>query len=536
VSDDDNQDDALPNDYAIKRDEDVALAREKFKELRQKVSREIGAVLILNLIPYLGLGFLFASGRGGVVFMLLIWLYEFVFRNQEIRVPIYVFLSIFGIAVVLVKNATEIERAAQMSRATTNPGYDSTSGVHRPSTSIEGLLHDEAGFALSSFDDKVKRAENQLVQNRIEKANNEDLSDDDLQIVNDSVDRYIKNDEARHRTPDEHVSLMQQMEQNRKRANDHHLSDDQLKVERQMLADNISRANSGQPVQDAQRGERAEIANQINPSGISADEISARQQLADHINKTGKLYEIKDGTTSGAAEIASLLAPAAPDPATVSPSEQSRAQATEIEITTPSAPEQVDMTAPQITVLAPESIATSSMLDARFAASTAKVVNDLDAVAFKEVRSDSISEATRLADLATSSFSAESAAASAKSLDAKEAQDTGKLIDANAGAPSVPSVESTAAAPEVGLSDHHLHSLGSVPQLGLGSVPGFENSNLSFNFGTTTGLAPSAPALDNDAAAVPATAGSGQKPAVCPKCGADLNGQFSFCLSCLAVL
>jgi hypothetical protein len=173
-----------------------------------------------------------------------------------------------------------------------------------------------------------------------------------------------------------------------------------------------------------------------------------------------------------------------------------------------------------------------------------QAVVSAEQTAYAAVRADTMGDAAKLADQLTSQFAAENAGAAADFLDKSAQAEAANLIQpdptlakidalaANAGAVQLngPSPEFTSI-PGLGeIHDLGVHgcesSLGVVPTL-----PSLTGDPLS-------GSLVSAVASGKQSQSGPATAGGAESApaAKCPKCGADLHGQFSFCLSCLSPL
>jgi hypothetical protein len=201
-------------------------------------------------------------------------------------------------------------------------------------------------------------------------------------------------------------------------------------------------------------------------------------------------------------------------------------------------------TSSEVPLTEEETIATSPMLDAQFYRATDNLVNQLTASAFQMVQSDPIGEAAQQADQLTASFSAENASAAAGLLDSTEQAQTGKLLDSNSAAspntaqPAAatnaipPVLDTNVFVPDVGLPEH-LDPLVSAPGMpSLGAGLGFQFSNQALGTGSPSQTSVAQPQTLSNGKDEPQS----EKPAVCPKCGADLHGQFSFCLSCLAIL
>jgi hypothetical protein len=164
--------------------------------------------------------------------------------------------------------------------------------------------------------------------------------------------------------------------------------------------------------------------------------------------------------------------------------------------------------------------------------------------AYAAVRADTMRDAARSADQLTSQFAAENAGAAAGFLDTSAQAEAAKLIE-----PDPTLATADAQATNAGAGQINVPSPEFTPVPGLGEtydlgVHGFESS---------LGVVPTLPSLSGDSLsgspssamasteqsqisfATPGGAGAAQS-AKCPKCGADLNGQFSFCLSCLSPL
>jgi hypothetical protein len=137
-----------------------------------------------------------------------------------------------------------------------------------------------------------------------------------------------------------------------------------------------------------------------------------------------------------------------------------------------------------------EKIAVSPLLDASFYAATDNILNQADSLAFAEANKDSVLGSIQAADISTNNF-------------------TGDL------------------------------SLGAVPKP-TDSMPSYSVSDVLSNagkIGFELGSVdhPAASGISSAEAAA-ATASPAADEKRCPKCGADLHGQFAFCLGCLSPL
>lgn len=388
-----------------------------------EIQRSVAAVWLLNLVPFLGLGFLSATGVRGLPILFFVWLAEIAWFKSSAMVPLYFLLSVLGTFIVVVRKrkmtVDDLLRPLQDEPAITDPiSSRDRQPDQQESDSIRSDLHkDSSEFALSSFDQKLKTAERQLAAR-----SNDDDEDDEAPSFTGAKPESAS--EAAVFGPDPFPD----------------------EVAAPVTA---AQANVGAP---AASNNAETFAAPVAQATISAD------------------------TTSGQPAVEPAVAAA-------------------------------------------------------------------DKTAFAAVRADSIGDAARLADQLTAKFAAENTGAAAGFLDSAARSEVANLIQRDPTLASADALVQGASNVQV-----EMPSPDFTPIPGLGDIPGLGLHGCE----DSLGVVPSLPSLSGDPLSGlssptgyvnqfqvgTATAGGAPaaQPATCPKCGADLNGQFSFCLSCLSPL
>jgi hypothetical protein len=453
---------------------------------------------------------LYATGWRGLPVILFIWCIEAMLNKSDLAFPAYVFFSVIGILCVLVGTKVPSRSEATEYLVAHQGQFRNvvSSGNMQDSSIRSDLLKDDSEYALSSFDGKLKRAERDLMAARAMKESTlrlDDAGDEDVS-------------ETQPETDD---------------------AEDQGEV--LQLSDSSETQKAGPRFTGSQSESAEEVA--IFGQDPFASEAPGPATTTGQTGGAGSV----SGMTPGQA-VGDQLGVAA-DISTIYGANSSTTDSAQTD-SQPGADLRVAAQPPSPDL---STITTSPMFDPDFAARTAKVLDSIDSMAFETVNQDSAGQAALQADQLTAAFSAENATASAGLLDQGEQSSVGSLINnppVVAPQPEVPlpipaPVPVLAGAPPLpnpGVQSAPVSSsvpspgglFGTIP--GLGSLPGYDNSNLLAGLGTVPG-SPASNAASN-AADTKGESGkeTAQKRSVCPKCGADLNGQFSFCLSCLAIL
>jgi hypothetical protein len=410
----------------------------------------------LNLVPFLGLGFLYAARLKGLPILFFLWMAELAWFKSGAIVPLYFILSVLGTFVVVINKrkltVDDMLRPLQDEPATADDTSAALEILERKEQVLKDVDLDPGGdrsdFALSSFDRKLQTAEKQLAARS---HNTDKEEDDDVQ-------------------PDLAVAPSSST------------------VDSTKGTEPVSPDPTGRFV--GSQSETAAEAAVFGPDPFAANAFKPDGETAEGGSSTG-----------------SITVPAA---ATDS------ASATGFE----------------------------SKLDQPIQNTQPQSVISAEQTAYAAVRADTMRDAARSADQLTSQFAAENAGAAAGFLDTSAQAEAAKLIE-----PDPTLATADAQATNAGAGQINVPSPEFTPVPGLGEtydlgVHGFESS---------LGVVPTLPSLSGDSLsgspssamasteqsqisfATPGGAGAAQS-AKCPKCGADLNGQFSFCLSCLSPL
>ena len=113
----------------------------------------IKLVWLLNLIPYLGLGYLYAVGLKGFKVMLFFWIFELMFGSPMHLIWIYFILSVLGSAHIINKDRST---AIKLRQVDFNKEIDSV----EPGTQIP--MGESSQYSLSTLEMKARKAEQAL--------------------------------------------------------------------------------------------------------------------------------------------------------------------------------------------------------------------------------------------------------------------------------------------------------------------------------------------------------------------------------------
>jgi hypothetical protein len=515
------------------------------------------AVWLLNLVPGIGLGVLYVGRLRALPLLFVIWTLECMFfRNMQFHLSwVYFGLSAIGTlwAIANSVKSAELEdddevdrqfRAAvgQMSGGATIPGADADDvrlSLHSKSPDFDidagepiPATYDGANSslhtALPSFERKIKEAEMRLAEHRMNATNDdEDLADARGRDADEQRDSPAPISMPRAEKP--FVGSASAAEEAAMFGPDP-FADETAAAAALGQAVPWQGANDvapSMPMQPALRTSAAEEAAMFGPDPF-ADETAAAAALAQAV------------PWQGANEVAPLM-PAQPElrtqelPSSPVPQRYGNVGSPAVSSSTsnlgsgPVPAKSGNVVSPILSSVAANSSEPelSPMFDKDFAAETANLLAQADAVAFNSLGDNMMSSASQSADDAAGKASA--------------------FIDALGSA-----VQNTGSDPNAELGKIHalgeVHELGAVPANAASSIeftmPSYTVSDLSGSLGSVDSFTnSSAPTFIDtivgaagQASNSASTSGSTPDKKLCPKCGADLQGQFSFCLSCLSPL
>jgi hypothetical protein len=434
-----------------------AIDQEQNTASLQEIQRAVAVVWVLNLVPFLGLGFLYAARLRGLPVLFFLWMAELAWFKGGAIVPLYFILSVLGTFVVVIDRrkltVDEMLRPLQDEPATTDDTNLANEGAEQrrdrllTDTTIDPG-GDHSDFALSSFDRKLQAAEKQLAA----RPQNNDQDDYDVQAGLAAA------------------------------------APSRSAVDPTVSAKAVSPDPTGQFV--GSQSESAAEAAVFGPDPFAGNVVRAAGDPANTTSSSG-----------------SITVPAA---ATGS----SSATGFESSLEQP-----IQNAQPQSVVSAEQT-------------------------AYAAVRADTMGDAAKSADQVTSQFAAENAGATADFLDTSAQAEAANLIQPDPNSAKMDALAAIAGAVQVNIPSPEF-----TPSPGLGEIPGLG----VYGFESSLGVVPTLPPLTGDPLSSSlvsevasgeqsqfgsATAGGAEAApaAKCPKCGADLHGQFSFCLSCLSPL